>query len=215
MRTEEKDPQRRLEENIEEAGRLLRSLRPLGDELETAAAWIIDCLAQGGTILTCGNGGSAAEAGHLSTELVSRFDGDRAPFAAINLSAHGGDLTAIGNDYNFAEVFSRQVDAYGRAGDVLLAFSTSGSSENVFRALKQAKARRMRTIAFLGGNGEPCRYAADLVLLVEGETTARIQECHQFLLHTLCELIDPSLKAMTTPWREQDKTARAINQENL
>ena len=117
----------------------------------------------------------------------------RRAYPAISLAAHGGDLTAIGNDYSFADLFARQVEAYGRPGDALAVFTTSGKSENIFRALQVAKALKLKTIAFLGRDGGKCAGLADVELLVGGKITARIQEGHKFLLHTICELVEEQL----------------------
>ena len=122
-----------------------------------------------------------------------RFDRERRAYPAISLSSHGGDLTAIGNDYSFADLFARQVQAHGKPGDALAVFTTSGNSENIFRALVAAKDLKLKTIAFLGRDGGECAGMADVELLVSGTTTARIQEGHKFLLHTICELVDEQL----------------------
>ena len=154
---------------------------------------IAAALLSGHKLLACGNGGSAADASHLTTEFVARFDRERRAYPAISLATHGGDLTAIGNDYSFADLFARQVQAYGRPGDVLVVFTTTGNSENVFRALAAAKDLSVKTIAFLGRDGGKCAGLADVELLVRGKVTARIQEGHKFLLHTICELAEEQL----------------------
>jgi phosphoheptose isomerase len=179
--------------NIAAATALLQQLAGLEPQMEAAAEIIAAALLAGQKLLACGNGGSAADASHLTTEFVSRFDRERRPYAAISLSTHGGDLTAIGNDYSFADLFARQVQAYGRPGDVLAAFTTSGKSENVLRALVEAKEINVKTIAFLGRDGGRCAGLADVELLVGGNSTARIQEGHKFLLHTICELVEEQL----------------------
>lgn len=179
--------------NIAAAMALLQQLAGLEPQMEAAAEIIAAALLAGQKLLACGNGGSAADASHLTTEFVSRFDRERRPYAAISLSTHGGDLTAIGNDYSFADLFARQVQAYGRPGDVLAAFTTSGKSENVLRALVEAKEINVKTIAFLGRDGGRCAGLADVELLVGGNSTARIQEGHKFLLHTICELVEEQL----------------------
>jgi phosphoheptose isomerase len=179
--------------NIAAAEALLQQLANLEPQMGAAAEIIAAALLSGQKLLACGNGGSAADASHLTTEFVSRFDRERRPYPAISLSTHGGDLTAIGNDYSFAELFARQVQAHGRPGDVLAAFTTSGKSENVLRALKAAKAINVKTIAFLGRDGGSCAGLADVELLVSGTSTARIQEGHKFLLHTICQLVEEQL----------------------
>jgi phosphoheptose isomerase len=182
-----------LTTNIADAKAVLQQLADLEGQVEAAVAMIAEALLSGHKVLACGNGGSAADASHLTTEFVGRFDLDRRAYPAISLATHGGDLTAIGNDYSFADLFARQVQAYGKPGDVLVVFTTSGNSENIFRALVGAKDLKLKTIAFLGRDGGECAGFADVQLLVQGKTTARIQEGHKFLLHTVCELVDAQL----------------------
>ena len=179
--------------NIAEATAVLQRLVDLEGQVESAATIMAGALLSGHKLLACGNGGSAADASHFTTEFVGRFDRERRAYPAISFTAHGGDLTAIGNDYSFADLFARQVQAYGRPGDALAVFTTSGNSENVFRALVAAKELGVKTIAFLGRDGGDCAGIADVELLVAGKTTARIQEGHKFLLHTICELVDERL----------------------
>jgi D-sedoheptulose 7-phosphate isomerase len=179
--------------NIAEARALLEQLAGLESKIEAAADTIAAALLSGHKLLACGNGGSAADASHLTTEFVARFDRDRRAYPAISLASHGGDLTAIGNDYSFADLFARQVQAYGIPNDVLVVFTTSGRSENIFRALAAAKDLRVKTIAFLGRDGGKCAGMADVELQVGGKITARIQEGHKFLLHTICELVEEQL----------------------
>jgi phosphoheptose isomerase len=179
--------------NIAEAKAVLEQLAGLESKIEAAADMIAAALLSGHKLLACGNGGSAADASHLTTEFVARYDRERRAYPAISLATHGGDLTAIGNDYSFADLFARQVQAYGKPDDVLAVFTTTGNSENVFRALVAAKDLRLKTIAFLGRNGGKCAGLADVELLVAGKVTARIQEGHKFLLHTICELVEEQL----------------------
>jgi phosphoheptose isomerase len=179
--------------NIAAATALLQQLAGLEPQMEAAAETIAAALLSGHKLLACGNGGSAADASHLTTEFVSRFDRVRRPYAAISLAAHGGDLTAIGNDYSFADLFARQVQAFGRPRDVLAVFTTTGKSENIFRALVAAKEIDLKTVAFLGRDGGRCAGLADVELLVSSNSTARIQEGHKFLLHTICELVEEQI----------------------
>jgi D-sedoheptulose 7-phosphate isomerase len=179
--------------NIADAKALLEQLADLESTIEAAAEMIAAALLSGHKLLACGNGGSAADASHLTTEFVARFDRERRAYPAISLAAHGGDLTAIGNDYSFADLFARQVQAYGKPDDVLAVFTTTGNSENVFRAMVAAKDLGVKTIAFLGRDGGKCAGRADVELLVRGKVTARIQEGHKFLLHTICELAEEQL----------------------
>jgi phosphoheptose isomerase len=184
-----------LSENIHDAMATLQQLTGMEPQISAAAQTISEALLSGKKLLACGNGGSAADASHLTTEFVCRFNRDRRPYPAISLATHGGDLTAIGNDYAFDDIFSRQVHAFGMPGDVLTAFTTSGQSENVRRALIVAKELKVTTIAFLGKDGGKCAGVADIELLVAGTLTARIQEGHKFLLHTICQLVEEQLQA--------------------
>jgi D-sedoheptulose 7-phosphate isomerase len=182
-----------LKENLAGAASVLSEIAGLENQIAAASSLIATALLAGNKLLACGNGGSAADASHLTTEFVCRFMRDRRPYPAISLTAHGGDLTAIGNDYSFDDVFSRQVCAFGKPGDVLAAFTTSGKSENVRRALIAAKERGLKSIAFLGQDGRRCAGLADVTLLVANRTTARIQEGHKFVLHTICEMVELQL----------------------
>jgi phosphoheptose isomerase len=171
----------------------LQSLLDLDVQVAKAADLIEECLRAGNKLLVCGNGGSAADASHFATEFVVRFTKDRPAYPAICLAGDGGLLTAAGNDYGFDEVFARQVAAFGLPGDVLVCLTTSGKSRNVERALQEAKARQLKTIAFLGRDGGSTVGMADIDLLVRSDSTARIQEAHQLLLHVLCEISETRL----------------------
>ncbi len=180
-------------EAIKQSRQTIDSLAVLEPALQQAAQVIGDCLTSGQKLLVCGNGGSAADAADFTTEFACRFDQDRAPFPALNLSQGGSLLTATGNDYAFADIFARQVAAFGQAGDVLVAISTSGNSENIRRALEEANTRKLKTIALLGRDGGKCKGMAEVELIVPGRATARIQEAHKFLLHVICEAVEPRL----------------------
>jgi len=185
-----------LRDAIEAATESLRALSSLEPQMAQAADMIDQCLRAGNKLLVCGNGGSAADASHFATELVVRFARDRRALPAICLTSDSGILTAAGNDYGFDEVFARQVAAFGVPGDVLICLTTSGTSRNVIRALEEAKARKLRTIAFLGRDGGSSTGIADIDLLVKSDSTARIQEAHQVLLHVLCEIIEARLEKL-------------------
>jgi phosphoheptose isomerase len=182
-----------LKRAIVAANQTLQSLFDLDAQVAKAADLIEESLRAGNKLLVCGNGGSAADASHFATEFVVRFTKDRPAYPAICLSGDGGLLTAAGNDYGFDEVFARQVAAFGLQGDVLICLTTSGKSRNVERALEEAKAHKLKTIAFLGRDGGSTIGMANVDLLVRSESTARIQEAHQFLLHVLCETIESRL----------------------
>ena len=193
-----------LNENLRGAASVLSEIAQLEVQIVAASSLIAGALLAGNKLLACGNGGSAADASHLTTEFVSRFMQDRRPYPAISLAAHGGDLTAIGNDYSFEDLFSRQVRAFGKPGDILVAFTTSGKSENVRRALIAAKEHGLKTIAFLGRDGGRCVGLADVTLLVANRTTARIQEGHKFILHTICEMVE--LQLLSSNGESADRT---------
>ena len=182
-----------LNRAIDDSTRTLESLKSLEPQMAKAADLIEQCLRAGNKLLVCGNGGSAADAAHFATELVVRFAKDRRSYPAICLASDGGLLTAAANDYGFDEIFARQVTAFGRPGDVLICLTTSGKSKNVVRALEEAKARKLKTIAFLGRDGGSTIGMADIDLLVRSDSTARIQEAHQLVLHVLCEVVESHL----------------------
>jgi D-sedoheptulose 7-phosphate isomerase len=178
---------------IDDSTRTLESLKKLESQVAKAADLIEQCLRAGNKLLVCGNGGSAADAAHFTTELVVRFAKDRSAHPAICLASDGGLLTAAANDYGFNEIFARQVAAFGQPGDALICLTTSGKSKNLVRALEEAKARKLKTIALLGRDGGSTIGMADVDLLVSSNSTARIQEAHQLLLHILCEMIESHL----------------------
>jgi len=182
-----------LRDAIEAATESLRALSSLEPQMAQAADIIDQCLRAGNKLLVCGNGGSAADASHFATELVVRFVKDRRALPAICLTSDSGILTAAGNDYGFDEVFARQVAAFGAPGDVLICLTTSGKSRNLIRALEEAKARKLKTVAFLGRDGGSSIGIADIDLLVRSDSTARVQEAHQLMLHVLCEIIESRL----------------------
>jgi phosphoheptose isomerase len=171
----------------------LQSTASLELQILKAAELIANCLTSGHKVLACGNGGSAADAADFCTELACRFVEDRRPYPALNLSQGGSLITATGNDYGFDEVFSRQVRAFGQENDVLIAITTSGKSQNIRRSLEEAHERKLKTIALLGRDGGACAGIADVDLIVPGDSTARIQEAHKFILHVLCEICEERL----------------------
>ncbi len=154
---------------------------------------MVECLCAGRKLLVCGNGGSAADGADFSAEFGCRFVTDRRPYPALNLAQGGSLMSAIGNDYGFDEVFARQVAGLGQSGDVLVAITTSGNSKNILRALEEGKMRGLTTVALLGRGGGPAKGMAEIELLVPSDTTARIQEAHKFLLHTICGMVDARL----------------------
>jgi phosphoheptose isomerase len=169
-----------------------RVARNLGPALVAAQA-IAEALRAGGKLLVFGNGGSAADAQHLSAELVGRFQKERAAIPAIALTVDTSVLTSVANDYSFKQVFARQVEALGRPGDVALGISTSGESPNVVAALQAARAQGLKTVALTGRDGGSVGRAADIHVNVPDQSTQRVQEVHQTLIHVLCEVIEEGL----------------------
>lgn len=158
-----------------------------------ATKQISDSLSKGGTLFLCGNGGSAADSQHLSAELVGRFEKERKALRAIALTTDSSILTCVGNDYGYEHIFSRQLEALAKAGDVLLAISTSGSSDNVVNAIKQANTLGLNTIALVGSTGGEAKKLAHLAILIPSAKTARIQEVHILIGHILCDLIEQEM----------------------
>lgn len=156
-------------------------------QLERAAGLVCAALEAGHKVLTCGNGGSATDASHLAEELIGRYRGNRRPLPAVSLGADPSALTCIANDYGFDEIFARQVEGLGRAGDVLVAFTTSGNSPNVVRALHRARERGLSSICLTGKSGGEALGLADVAVHIPDSDTARIQEMHTFCLHVICE----------------------------
>jgi len=159
------------------------------------AQMIADALAKGNKVLVMGNGGSAADAQHLAAELVGRFLRERRALPAIALTTDSSILTAVGNDYGFDQVFSRQIEALGNPGDVVIGISTSGNSPNVLAALNAARAADCRTIGLLGRDGGNIAGQADLALVVPVQETPHIQEAHVTIIHVLCDLVERALFA--------------------
>lgn len=145
----------------------------------------------GHKIMLCGNGGSAADSQHIAAELIGRFEKERRSMAAIALTTDTSALTAIGNDYGYDQVFARQVEGLGQSGDLLIGISTSGNSKNVVKAMEVAQSKGIRTVALVGDKPEGAMQAiADYVLAAPSTNTARIQECHILIMHTLCQLVE-------------------------
>ena len=164
--------------------------------IEAAGQAMVECLLNGGKILTCGNGGSAGDAQHFSSELLNRFEMERPALPAIALTTDSSTLTSIANDYSYNEIFSKQVRALGSSGDILLAISTSGNSANVIQAIQAAHDREMRVVAMTGKEGGEMvnLYGPnDIEIRVPATSTARIQEVHLLVIHSLCDYIDQQL----------------------
>jgi len=180
-------------QNVSDQIAVLQSLHTLADVVNQAGSLSAQALKAGHKLMFCGNGGSAADSQHLAAELTGRFIKDRKPLAAVALNTDSSALTCIGNDYSFDEVFARQVAGLGRPGDVLVAISTSGNSRNVIRAVEEARTAGMKVIGFLGRDGGQLKALVDVPIVVPSSVTARIQESHILIGHTLCGLIEAEL----------------------
>jgi len=177
---------------------LVAPLAALEDEVDRVDRWgrhLADVLRSGGRLLAAGNGGSAAQAQHLTSELVGRYRDDRPAFSAVALHAETSAVTAVANDYGYTGVFARQVEAHGRAGDVLVAISTSGRSPNVLAAVAAARDRGMRTWALTGRSPNPLAARCDEAVCVDAPATATVQEVHQVVVHLLCAAFDVAVGA--------------------
>ena len=184
----------KISEHFSEHLKLIAELPALcSGSINIAGMQIAESLTNGGTLLWCGNGGSAADSQHLAAEFVGRFKKDRKALRSVALTTDTSVLTCIANDYNYEDIFSRQLEALARKGDILVVISTSGNSENVLRALKTAKELGVKTIALLGKDGGLAEAHADLAIVIPSDSTARIQEAHILIGHILCDLIEQEL----------------------
>lgn len=186
----EKRITRHFQDSIDTKLRVVSALTP---HIAAASHAMVDCLRQGGKILSCGNGGSAADSQHFAAELVGRFERERQELAAIALTTDSSILTAVANDYSFDEIFSKQVRALGKTGDILFAISTSGNSKNVVAAIEAAHLKGLHVVGMTGRNGgkiASLMQPGDVLLNVESQVTTRIQEVHLLTLHCLCDAID-------------------------
>ena len=179
-----------LEQHVTDHLAAATAMSGLADRLEAVARLLIDTFGRGGTLYTFGNGGSAADAQHLTGELIGHYRHDRRPLRAVTLSTDPTTTSCIANDYSWDDVFARQVSALARPGDVVAAFSTSGNSGNIVRALAAAQANGATTVLFGGGTGGAALPLADHALLSPTPETPRIQEMHTLLLHVVSEMVD-------------------------
>ena len=196
------NPLERVINNFQESIRLkTQVVDTIAPVIVRAAAAITECLLDDRKILTCGNGGSAADAQHFSSEMLNRFEKERPGLPAIALTTDSSTLTSIANDYQYADIFSKQIRALGQPGDILIAFSTSGESHNIIHAIDAAHERDMITIALTGRDGGTVAgmmQEKDMEIRVPGKSTARIQEVHIMIIHSLCDLVDCQLLGQET-----------------
>jgi len=171
-----------------------RTVSECGAEIASITELIITCFQQGHKLLLCGNGGSAADAQHIAAEFINRFRIDRPALPAIALTTDSSALTSIGNDSAFENIFSRQMEALGVKGDVLVGISTSGRSANVLKALETAHMVGLTTVGFTGEKGrEPMKSRCDCCIVIPSDNTARVQECHEFIWHYICGAVEARL----------------------
>lgn len=163
------------------------------DTIIEVSKLIADCFSKGGKLLLFGNGGSSSDASHIAGEFVNRFTKDRPPFPAIALNTDAAVLTSIANDYDFSEIFARQMKAFAQEGDVAIAISTSGNSPNVLKAVDVAKKKKVKTVAFTGAKGDKLAARSDYVFAVQSGITPRIQETHITLGHVICQMVEEIL----------------------
>jgi len=175
---------------LEEHREMINALASINDDIEAAGELLVKTLQQGRKILLCGNGGSAADCQHIAAELVVRYEQDRRAWPALALTTDSSILTAHSNDVGFESVFSRQVEAFGQAGDCLIAISTSGNSPNIIKAAEAARDQNMPVIAMTGGTGGKLLTYADIAVIVPSSVTARIQEAHILIGHWWCGLVE-------------------------
>lgn len=186
----------RVLEHFRESLAVKEASAALAPAIAAAGSRMARSLSEGGKILSCGNGGSAADAQHFSSELLNRFERERPAMPAVALTTDSSTLTSISNDYDYAEIFAKQIRALGRSGDVLLAISTSGNSENVRRAVGAARERDVAVVALTGRDGGTIAAELgdrDIELRVPADRTCRIQEVHLLIIHCLCDAIDEAL----------------------
>ena len=182
-----------VKKNIQESINLKTEL--LNDEVilnnsSLIAEKIIECYNRGNKVFFCGNGGSFADAQHLSAELSGRFYFDRDPLEVVLLASNVSYLTAVGNDYSYSDIFSREIKSSVKEGDVLICFSTSGKSKNVIKAIEVARLKGAYVVSFIGNNGGEMKDISDVNLIIPSNNTARIQECHTLLGHTILEIVE-------------------------
>jgi D-sedoheptulose 7-phosphate isomerase len=183
-----------IDEILKEHIDTVKKLEGMKEVIGELSSVINNALFNGKKLLIMGNGGSAADSQHFAAEIVGRYKIERSGYPAIALTTDTSIITSIGNDYSFERIFSRQIEALGDEGDVVIGLSTSGNSKNVMEGFDQAKKKKCATIALLGKDGGILKNSADHVLIVPSDTTARVQECHIIIIHLLCDLFEKGLK---------------------
>ena len=182
-----------IKKNIQDHFEMIDSLSSVSNKIEEISIKAIDTLKNNGTIFWCGNGGSASDSQHLAAELVGRFEIDRAPLKSISLNTDTSVITALSNDYSYDLIFQRQLKALGNSKDLLIAISTSGNSKNIINVLKEAKSKKIFSIALLGKDGGQASKISDLSLIIKSNSTARIQEMHILIGHIICSCVEQNL----------------------
>ena len=182
-----------IAEQFQDSAQTLGRMVQQAEQVQTAAQWMIDAYKKGHKILVFGNGGSAADSQHFADELVGRFERNRPPLSALALTVNSSDLTSIGNDFGYDQVFARQLEAHAKPGDIVVAISTSGNSPNVLAALQTAKRLSLKTVGLSGKTGGQVKTLVDLCICVPSTTVARIQEAHITTIQIICGLIESAL----------------------
>lgn len=186
----EKDIRAQLQDS---ADTILKAKESLSQEIEELSSLAYDTLSKGNKLLLAGNGGSATQASHIAAEFTGRYKKERPSLPAISLTTDIAAVTAISNDYGYEQVFSRQLEGLGKEGDLLIALSTSGNSENLIKALEMARKKNLKSVSLLGKDGGKMKGLADLDLIIPSDDTPRVQECHILLLHIMCDLVERRL----------------------
>ena len=181
---------KRIEDSFEDSIRVISESKNLIPSIQKSVNMIVDCFSHGGKIITIGNGGSAADSQHLAAELIGRFKLKRKSLPAISLTTDTSIITALGNDYGFEVIFSRQCESLVQKNDVVIIFSTSGKSKNIIKAVNVSKNKGAKIIAFIGENINPLKKNSDIILNVPSKSTSHIQEVHRILMHIICELVE-------------------------
>ena len=183
-----------IDAEIDEHLSTINSLKNSFSDIKLFSDLISSALINNKKLLTCGNGGSAADSIHLSSEIVGRYEKNRKGYSAISLASESSALTAIGNDFGFENIFSRQVDALGDSGDILILISTSGNSQNLINACIAAKKKNIKVLGLLGRDGGKLLRVVDNAITIKSNRTCRIQEAHSLIIHIICHLFDNRLK---------------------